>query len=274
MAESVPEVMVRGPGNPDIVVVGGIHGDEPSGELAIRRVVDDLDLKRGVKFIIANPPALERGVRYVDVDMNRVFPGDSNSEDLERRLAAELCRETGDRITLALHSTQSQAEPFALVAAAQHRVLEVASRLPLRYVVDESRIGEGTYTRCSPVVSVESGCQNTNEAVDTAERMIRAFLQATGALPGEPRETKTEYYYIESEIEKMAGNEYTLYVDNFERVDEGDTYATSENGDLVADEPFYPVLMSPSGYTDILGFRAGLVAGKLDDAVEGYKELR
>ncbi|MDY7082752.1 MAG: succinylglutamate desuccinylase/aspartoacylase family protein, partial [Halobacteria archaeon] len=182
--DAEPEVTVRG-GSPEVVVVGGIHGDEPSGVRGIERVLESIDtgkleLKKGVKFVKANPPALEASKRYLDVDMNRVFPGDAESDKLEEQLAARICAETGDRTALALHSTKSHPEPFALVSRAQRNVLKVASKMPVKQVVDETGISKGSFTYCSPVVSIESGCQGTAAATDNAERMIEAFLKVTG----------------------------------------------------------------------------------------------
>ena len=64
MHEVPPNVTVRGPGDPELAVVGGIHGDEPGGVRAVERLrAADLSLERGVKLIIANPSAVEAGER-------------------------------------------------------------------------------------------------------------------------------------------------------------------------------------------------------------------
>jgi hypothetical protein len=54
-----------------------------------------------------------------------------------------------------------------------------------------------------------------------------------------------------------------VYVDNFTRVDAGERYAAADDEVLYAEEPFYPILMSPYGYEDVFGFIGELV-GKLD----------
>lgn len=266
MTEERPEVTLRGPGDSVAVVVGGIHGDEPGGVEAMRRVRDSFDYRRGVKYVVANPVALERGVRFLDADMNRVFPGDPESGDLERRLAAAVCRETAGLPALALHSTVSSPEPFALVAGVNRDVLEIASLLPVRYVVDESRITDGSYTQCSPVVSVEVGCQDTDGAVETAERLIEAFLQATDAVAGEPSRTDTTYLSVVGAVPKEEGVSYEVVADNFSRVEEGEVYARTPEGELRAEEAFVPVLMSSNGYTDILGFKAVVAGDSLEEA--------
>ncbi|MFC7174052.1 succinylglutamate desuccinylase/aspartoacylase family protein [Haloplanus litoreus] len=53
----------------------------------------DPDVDRPAKLIVANEPALERGIRYVDTDLNRSLPGDPESDQYEERLAHELMTE-------------------------------------------------------------------------------------------------------------------------------------------------------------------------------------
>jgi succinylglutamate desuccinylase len=85
------QVRTIGDGEPELAVVGGVHGDEPCGVTAIREIfASDPPLERPTAFIVANERALERGVRYVDVDLNRVMPGEADADEYERRLAAEL----------------------------------------------------------------------------------------------------------------------------------------------------------------------------------------
>ena len=65
---------------PTLVVTARIHGNEPSGEIAARRVIDEissgnLQLQRGQLIIypVLNPFAKERNVRGVWIDTNRAI---------------------------------------------------------------------------------------------------------------------------------------------------------------------------------------------------------
>jgi len=272
MKEAEPEVTVVGDGEPSVAVVGSIHGDEPSGARAIERVLSDPpEHRKAVKYVVANPPALEKGVRYTDADMNRVFPGDRDSDDTERRLAARVCEETSGYTTLALHSTRSQPEPFALLSRCDRELLALASRLPVAHVVDESQISEGSFTNCGSVVSVECGCQGTDAATDTAEMLVRAFLDAVGAADtGYEPDAEPDYFAVRDPVPKNPDASYELLVDNFCRVEEGETYARSDGAGVVADRGFYPILMSSDGYEDVLGYRGERVAADLDGALEHF----
>ncbi|MFW6153533.1 MAG: succinylglutamate desuccinylase, partial [Halobacteriota archaeon] len=112
-----PEIHVVGPGEPVAAVVGGVHGDEPCGVWAVRRLrgrieAGELELNHAVKLIVANPPAVAANERFLAVDMNRSFPGDVDGLD-EEHLASVLCGAIADIPTLTLHSTHSRLTPFA-----------------------------------------------------------------------------------------------------------------------------------------------------------------
>lgn len=260
-----PAVTVRGPGEPEVAVVGGLHGDEPSGVWAVRRLQQaDLDLQRGVAFVVANPGAVETGVRYVESDLNRVFPGDPTG-DREERLAAELCDLVGPLTTVSLHDTHSRPVPFALVHRSQPLEYELAADLPVQYVVDHSGVNEGTITTCGPVVEIEVGSDDPREGARSAEEQAVAFLQRVDALPGSPPPAEPAYFQMIDRIPKPPGASYRLHVRNFERVPAGTVYATIDGRDLVAEEPFYPILMSETGYVDILGYRAHKLGDSFDE---------
>ncbi|MFB6159174.1 MAG: succinylglutamate desuccinylase/aspartoacylase family protein, partial [Candidatus Nanohalobium sp.] len=99
---------VRGSGEPEIVVVGSVHGDEPAGKNAVEKVLEEeSEFRRPVKFIIANEKALEEGERFIDRDLNSSFPGDPDSSRYEDRLAAEITEEVKGKTVIDLHSTRS-----------------------------------------------------------------------------------------------------------------------------------------------------------------------
>jgi len=260
-----PEVTVAGPGEPEVAVIGGVHGDEPCGVRAVRRLrAADLDLQRGVLFVVANPAAVAAGRRFLDSDLNRVFPGDPNG-DREHRLAAELCELVTPVTSLSIHGTHSRPEPFALVHRSQPSEYDLAAQLPVPQVVDHSGVNEGTITTCGCLVEVEVGIQGTDEAARMAEEQALAFLQAVDALPGEPPPSDPAFFHMTEAIEKPPGARAELLVANFELVPEGAVFARVNGRDLVADEAFYPILMSEAGYTDIFGYRGR----KLGDSLAG-----
>ena len=78
---STPFCMHISSSNPGahVVIVGGTHGNEPGGVKAIVQLHrafrnGEISLKRGkISFLLGNPKAYEKDVRYIDSDLNRIF---------------------------------------------------------------------------------------------------------------------------------------------------------------------------------------------------------
>ena len=262
-----------GKGTPEIAVLAGVHGDEPCGVRAVDRMLEeDLPVARPVKFVVANERALKREVRYVDEDLNRAFPADPNASSHEGRLANDLSAELEGCLTLSMHSTKSYGEPFAIVPSVTNDSLDLCSQLPVTSVVEAGDIVEGRLFTETETIEVECGLQGSDSATENAYVVSRAFLAAVGALPGESvpqpppfseeslsRPKSLPVYRLETPIRKERADQYEVFVENFERVEAGDCFAAADDTHHVADEPFYPVLLSPDGYRDVFGYAAQLI---------------
>lgn len=249
-----------GAGEPAVAVVAAIHGDEPCGVTAIDRLLaSDPPIEQPVKLIVANERALAAEQRYCEEDLNRTFPGDPDGPTHESRLAAELTAELEGCTTLALHSTQSYEKPFAIVERAGSRSEELTRQLSVDAVVETGPFDDGRlFQSVETLVEVEAGYQGSTAAADNASRIVREFLRATGVLvdapPLEPREHPI--YRLDDVVPKTEAEEYEVYVSNFERVEAGDAFAAADGKRVIADEPFYPVLLSAYGYEDVFGYTA------------------
>jgi len=258
-----------GEGTPEIAVVGGIHGDEPCGPRAIEQLLATApDVNRPVKFVVANEEAIEVGRRYVDEDLNRAFPGDPDGDTHESRLAHALLAEIRDCTVVSLHSTQSYAAPFALVDEVDGLARAVCPHLSVEAVVETARFSEGRLIEHPGVVELECGLQGSDQAAANAALLVREFLAATGVLPGDDEPLvarEVPVYRLSRQVPKAVGEsaEYRVFAANFERVNAGEVFAATDEEELVADEPFYPILMSPYGYEDVFGY-AGELCGRLE----------
>ncbi|GAB7009691.1 succinylglutamate desuccinylase/aspartoacylase domain-containing protein [Halorubrum trueperi] len=262
------DVYELGEGEPEVAVVGAIHGDEPCGARAVRRLRDaDLDVERAVRLIVANEAALDAGVRYLDADLNRAFPGDPNSDAHEERLAVDLLDAVEGCTTLAIHSTQSYAEPFAVIDSMDEVTRAVAPHLPVDAVIQTDAFTEGRLIEHPHTLEVEAGLQGSDAAADNAYWLTRAFLAATGVLPAPGADgvidaggrEDVEVFRLRDRIPKPEAEEYEVFARNFERVEAGDSFAAADGESLRADEPFYPVLLSPYGYREQFGYVADRV---------------
>jgi predicted deacylase len=258
-------VETLGAGEPEVAVVGGIHGDEPCGPRAIDALLrDPPDLERGVKFVVANEEALSRNLRYVEEDLNRAFPGDPDGGTHESRLAHELLKEIRGLTVFSIHSTQSYGKAFALCEELDTLARSVVPQLSVEALVETDQFSNGRLIEYPDVLEVEAGLQGSDEAAENALILLREFLAAVGVLAEEPRSSRdVPVYRMARIVPKAPAERYEVYVDNFTRVDAGERYAAADDEVLYAEEPFYPILMSPYGYEDVFGFIGELV-GKLD----------
>ncbi|MFB6072993.1 MAG: succinylglutamate desuccinylase/aspartoacylase family protein [Halobacterium sp.] len=258
-----------GEGEPELAIVGGIHGDEPCGVRAVQRLSDaDPDVLRPVKLVVANERALEAGVRYLDADLNRSFDQNVPEDAHERELAERLAEEVQGCTVLSIHSTQSHADPFAISSGFDEPVPGVVPELPVAALVDTRGFGKGRmFAADADILEVEAGLQGTETAAENAYRLAREFLVAVEALPGDSVRRDVPVFEMGESIPKPDADEYEVFVENFERVEAGQTFAAVDGDELVADEPFWPVLLSPYGYPHQFGYR-GQQAGRLSQSSE------
>jgi predicted deacylase len=151
----------EGPG-PTVICIGGLHGNEPAGVLALRRVLDQLEKNktpfRGRLIAVAgNLMALAKGVRFIDQDLNRIWrPGDidklisggntasaTDAEEAERRdlinVFVQSCSKKRSPVYfLDLHTTSSVGSPFITIAdTLRNRAFALKYPVPIILGIEE-----------------------------------------------------------------------------------------------------------------------------------------
>lgn len=94
---------------PTVVVIGGVHGDEPAGYLAARQL-KSWQITRGTLVLVpdAHVEAIRRNVRAYPRNMNRLFPGKANGDAMERLAFEiwELIKKSKPSLVLTLHESR------------------------------------------------------------------------------------------------------------------------------------------------------------------------
>lgn len=149
---------------PTLIITGGLHGNEPAGIEAMRRVIPELNLLKSklrgrVYFVAGNTTALEHGVRFIDIDLNRAW----TRKNMARLSTPELCSKSeGLELTeldgifdsilvtarnevyvLDLHSTSAGGKPFATIGDTL-RNRHFAQYFPVRILLGIEEQLEGT----------------------------------------------------------------------------------------------------------------------------------
>lgn len=246
------KVTTKGKGQPELTVIGSLHGDEPAGKKAIEKILQsDIEFLKPVKFIIANEEALEEDERYLETDINRSFPGNPESSLHEERLAAEILEEIGDTKVLDIHTTHSYPEPFAVIKSTEDEVLDLVKASNVENAV-YFPTQSGNIQEFITGVTIETGYQGTEKAAENAVDTITNFLAAHDAIDQDYSVSEPEIFEYTDTVE----GDWEFKAENFQKVKKGEVFAEKEGETLVADTDFYPVLMSTNGYDGHLGYKA------------------
>lgn len=196
-------------GGPTLLVVAGIHGNEPAGVHAVRRVLADLgdranDLQGSLVAFAGNIAALEAGRRFVDRDLNRAWTrarleklrrngtAGASVEDREQMELLEeiegVLREAGGPVfALDLHTTSGPGGVFsAFTDSLPHRAFAGDFPVPMIFGLEE--LVDGTLLNLLSengvvALTVETGQHDEPEAIDRAEAAIWIAIVSAGLLP-------------------------------------------------------------------------------------------
>lgn len=159
---------------PTLLILGGVHGNEPCGVKAIRRFLaapQPLEKGRIVCIPAVNEPALAADKRFIDRNLNRIL-GESDAGDSEGRIAEALKPFLRDAdYLLDLHSYSAGGPPFVF-AAVDGPTMAFAGALPAAALItgwqdsyarafpDRAAPGIGTteYARAHGCVAVTYEC--------------------------------------------------------------------------------------------------------------------
>ena len=190
---------------PTLIFFGGIHGNEPAGIDALKRVFSELENTTVSLFgeffgIAGNLSALAKGVRFVNEDLNRIWlphrirklslpDADGTIETQEMYALNQLILEILETASppfyfIDLHTTSGKTEPFIVMNdSLLNRRFTKNFPLPCILGIEEyltgallSHINEMGYV----AFGFESGQHTDAEAVTNAEWFIKYTLGLTG----------------------------------------------------------------------------------------------
>jgi succinylglutamate desuccinylase len=203
-----------------------MHGDEPCGAQAIRRITvsfesGELEPSRGTVFLIhANPEATAHGHRHTvgGHDLNRLWSFGfvetlrQEAWGYEHYRALELKEVLGDfDVFLDLHSAATATPPFG-VSNGEAPIDEIAKRLGISYLVQSwyglaDKVVIGFLKLAGvPALSVECGSHGDPEVEEKAHAIAMSFLRATGAIDDgrQCKETDVRRVHVVERITKPS----------------------------------------------------------------------
>ena len=279
-AKSLPDPVVEGEhligefvgdaGGATLIVVGSVHGNEPGGMLAARRVAQKLEnlrekLRGRVYLFSGNTRALLRRVRFIDSDLNRHWTSENLSkaapqlvEDFEQRellkFFEEILSTARDEVfALDLHSTSAAGLPFATVGDTM-RNRRFAQKFPVTILLGIEEQLDGTlleYLNSEGVVTFgfEGGQHDSPETAENHEALIWLATVFAGILS---EKDVPEFEKHRDILKQATGEAQILEVrhreaitpadefvmnpgfENFQPIERGQTLARNKNGEIKA----------------------------------------
>jgi succinylglutamate desuccinylase len=200
----IAAVCGTGPG-PTLVVIGGVHGNEPAGIAAARAVLGAVgpgDLRGEVIALVGNLRASAAGRRQLSQDLNRLWtpqqiaaaraggedrsPEQHELVELAGAIDDAIARARGPVYVLDLHTTSAPGFPFAVVGpTAEHRRFAQAFQLPGIVGLEEALPGvlTGYYGgRDCITLAIEGGQHTAAATADHLAAVVTIALAATGVV--------------------------------------------------------------------------------------------
>lgn len=264
------------PPGPRLICIGGLHGNEPAGVLALRRVLESLHALRppfhGQMVALAgNLRALRAGRRFLSRDLNRGWSPrgiervetangapdeDGEQAELITVLRRELRGDRSDTRVLDLHTTSALGPPFATLAdTLRNRAFARRMGLPLVLGLEEQIDGAllEVVAGAGPIaLGIEAGQHDDPTSVDHHERAVWMALIAGGHVSesdvpdaaGMRRALKEAGGYLPTVFEVRyrrpvtEGDEFRMRPGyrNFQPVSEGEILAQDRLGPVSAPE--------------------------------------
>ena len=249
-----------------VVIVGGTHGNEPGGVKAIVELHRDFKcgkimLKRGkISFLLGNPKAFEKDVRYIDSDLNRHFNKlDPSKVEGERTLEIKAFFGNHDDINalLDLHSVSIGGFKLLVYPKGVSEHTEFAlkfSSIPLHFVFHPEHM-PGTLIEAASShnihgLIVECGNHYAKQAVETARQHLCNFLVQyqlidRDYLRQEPTPATITIYESIQAIKPHAGFKFLIEdIKTGTRLKKGQKYASDDHGYHVAPQDCHVVVPS------------------------------
>ncbi|MFD2201088.1 succinylglutamate desuccinylase/aspartoacylase family protein [Shivajiella indica] len=191
---------------PVILFFAGIHGNEPAGVLALKKVLPALEKQKenisgSIYGIIGNKPALSQERRYIDEDLNRLWVSaymdkleekttlmeeEKEMKELLQLINEIISKTSGPLYFIDFHTTSSKSYPFITINDALiNRKFAIRFPVPIVLGIEEyldgpmlSYINQKGYV----AIGFEAGQHQDERSISHTEAFIYLTLNFTGSI--------------------------------------------------------------------------------------------
>lgn len=224
-----------------VLFLAAVHGDEGFTVSILQELEQEFPQLIGWSWLVANEVALERGVRFIDTDMNRSAPGDPNSSQYEMRRVNEVLEIAKQyHIVIDLHGTTANSGIFVVLPHPTPHNIALAARLPISNVViwtprSSEKFGPLTrFVYCG--VGIECGPKNSRSVQTKLKKILKTIL--TRGLVFDPSRRQS-WFRVYGRVPRGASAVTKSLIDFQQTTLKGET--------------FYPLLVGQ--YTDVICYK-------------------
>ncbi|MCB9808903.1 succinylglutamate desuccinylase/aspartoacylase family protein [Candidatus Nomurabacteria bacterium] len=252
------------------VVLAGVHGNEKCGVDAFNNILPTLEIEKGVVyFIVGSPKALEDNIRFVDVNLNRIFKNDSDltteekeSYEYTRMVRIRTYLDQADAL-LDIHASNVAGSPPFVICEDQARdIADVLSIKKLTTGFDALEPG-GTdgymNTLGKTGICIECGYAQDSDISEIAQQCIFDFLAARGHI-NLLVEKKEKDAFEMNFIYHTKTNNFRLIkkFDNFEEIQKGQTIGFDGDEEIKAQQDGIIIFAHHRNYIGAEAFLCGV----------------
>lgn len=270
---------------PLLLITGGLHGNEPAGVHALMRIEtffksQKVHLKKGrLRAYAGNLPALQKHVRYLDYDMNRIWVSGHVEKLRNQKDDAVRCEEDREmlsllndlepfiadhsddqqRIFLDLHSFSAPGGLFSLtMPTKEHEKIGMVLKAPMIFGVIEHLNGTALHYfdelgfQC---YGFEGGQHQDPRTIDTMESALWLLMDHLGMIEVESEDLIEKHSNRLLELTRGLPEKvqlmyrHTVYPDSDFRMKPGfRNFDLVESGQILAEDRFGPVKAPCDGY--------------------------
>lgn len=239
---SIIKKVGRAPGK-SVAIFAGIHGNEKVGVLALRKIIKKIKVDAGtVYFVFANPPAINKGKRLINKNLNRLFSIDLKGNSPEDKRARELMRLLDKcEALLDIHSYNSKSGgQFAISEKRGYKVLKHMN-FPI-IGSGFSKLGSGTdgYMEKNKKIGICIECGTSNrykKFIPLAEDSVYQFLQYFENIKRQVEYSKVRQSHIRVKrmiYKKTSKFKFTQDYKDFEALTAGKVFAVDGSIEHIA----------------------------------------
>ncbi len=257
-----------------LLVFGAIHGREVCWTKAIQKIIQEINswnltlLQWSVTFVpICNPEAQEKGLSFVDKNLNRVLKKHKKPSCYEEELANELCPLVDEcDYLLDIHSLSTSSKSFVCLDFDEPAYEDIALAVGVEHVTcGWWKVFSGTpswdtmkyaHEQGKVATLVECGLHTDQQAENNAYRVIIHALQFLGMISESQICVKKKLKNVSQKIKvdtilfKTKVWKFVQTWKNFDHVEQWQPVVEYENGEIIK-APYTGYIILPDEHVEI-----------------------